>query len=82
MLSLTCTYAIRALTYLATQNPEETTMSSLISEQTNIPLAYLSKILLTMKDQGILESLKGPGGGFYFVKEPRNLYLEEIVSLF
>lgn len=82
MLSLTCTYAIRALTFLATQNPEETTLSSLISEKTGVPLAYLSKILLVMKEQGLLDSLKGPGGGFFFVIEPKDIPIETIVQLF
>ena len=82
MLSLTCEYAIRALTYLATQKQEETTLSSQISEKAHIPTAYLSKILLNLKDFGILNSLKGPGGGFFFVKDPAEIQLKEVVSIF
>jgi len=82
MLSLTCEYAIRALTFLATQNPESTTLSTQISKEANIPSAYLSKILLILKDHGILDSLKGPGGGFFFIVEPTELTLKEVVALF
>jgi len=82
MFSLTCEYAIRALTYIATQNQDETTMVANIAKETNIPNAYLSKILIQLKERGVLSSLKGPGGGFFFIRKPEDIHLKEIVTMF
>ncbi|PIE90732.1 MAG: transcriptional regulator [Acidobacteria bacterium] len=82
MFSLTCEYAIRALTYIATQNLEETTMVADIAKEANIPNAYLSKILMQLKERNILDSLKGPGGGFFFIKKPEDISLKDIVPIF
>lgn len=57
-------YALRALTYLASAGPGRVVMAKDIAADTGIPPHYLAKILQELARAGVLDSLKGPSGGF------------------
>ncbi len=85
MLSKRSKYAINALVYLARQhreNPERTTPVAEISEAQHIPAKFLEAILLDLKNNGILGSKKGRGGGYYLRKNPTEVNLAEIHRIF
>ena len=71
MLNKKTQYAIKALIFLAEQEQYNPILISDISTQKKIPLKFLENILLELKKEGILESKKGKGGG-YFLKIPAN----------
>jgi Rrf2 family protein len=71
MLNKKTQYAIKALIFLAEQEPYIPVLISDISSKKKIPLKFLENILLELKKEGILESKKGKGGG-YFLKIPAN----------
>ncbi|HKT11751.1 MAG TPA: Rrf2 family transcriptional regulator [Terriglobia bacterium] len=64
MLSRPCTYAVRALTYLAMQPPGKLTGSREIADHEEIPNSFLCKILLELRRKRLLRSYKGIGGGY------------------
>ena len=81
MLSKKTQYAFKALMYLAQQHGGEPVLIAEISQKQNIPLKFLENILLELKKQGILDSKKGKGGGYYLAKPPEKVFLAEVLRL-
>jgi Rrf2 family protein len=80
MLSSTCKYGIRAVTYIASKSKNNGKIGiKQISEDLNLPTPFLAKILQLLAKQKILSSSKGPHGGFSLLKDPRNITLLDIV---
>jgi Rrf2 family protein len=52
-----------------------------ISENKKIPLKFLESILLQLRKDGILESKKGKGGGYYLSMPPEKIPLARIIRL-
>jgi Rrf2 family transcriptional regulator, nitric oxide-sensitive transcriptional repressor len=71
MMSQTAEYALRAALFLAA-NPQEAFTTQQISAATKAPAAYLSKVLKSMVQSGIIQSQRGTGGGF-ILKKPADL---------
>lgn len=79
MFSQTVEYALRAVVYLA-GDPTTARASSQIAEVTRVPPAYLSKVLKSLSEAGVLHSQRGMGGGFTLVKKPSQLTIIEVVN--
>jgi len=75
MISSTATYALRAAAYLAHQ-PDRYVNRAEISDATAVPHEYLLKVLHQLDTAEIVQSRRGPGGG-YRLRRPAN----EITSL-
>ena len=73
MLSKKTKYGIKALVYLAKQTDRLPVQISVISQSENISQKFLETILLTLRKNGILGSKKGKGGGYYLLKEPKDI---------
>jgi Rrf2 family protein len=77
--SKTCEYAIRALTCLASR-PQGTYMTIKdIAREEGLPPYFLSKILQILARHKILDSAKGPTGGFALAHPKNEIFLREIV---
>ncbi len=81
MLSKKTQYAFKALMYLAQKRNDEPVLIAEISQQRNIPLKFLENILLELKKDGILDSKKGKGGGYYLAKAPEKIFLADVLRL-
>jgi Rrf2 family protein len=81
MLSKKTKYGLKALSYLAKQEPNVPTLISDISESENISKKFLESILLNLKKAGILASKKGKGGGYYLLKKPIDIKISTIIRL-
>jgi len=82
MLSNTCKYAIRAVLYLAINESESNKIGiKKISESLNMPSPFLGKILQVLAKHKILNSTKGPHGGFSLSKKADDISLLEIVKI-
>lgn len=82
MLSKKSKYAINALVHLAKAYNEGPISISHIAEAEHIPQKFLEAILLDLKNAGILNSKKGPGGGYYLLRAPEEVNLAQIVRIF
>jgi Rrf2 family protein len=82
MLSKKTKYAIHALSFLAKKDKSKPQLIVHISEETHTPRKFLEAILLELKKNGILGSKMGKGGGYYLMKEPRDVKLSTILRLF
>ena len=82
MLSVTSQYALRALAQLARQSGQKSMLGKELAEKAEIPPNYLAKILLSLKNAGMLGTARGSRGGYWLVREPESIRLIEIVKLF
>ncbi len=53
-----------------------------LSQQTGIPKNYLSKILLTLGNAGLIEAVRGNAGGYRLAAAPEEIPLVRVVELF
>lgn len=81
MLSKKTKYGIKALTYLAKQECNEPVQIATISKNENISLKFLESILLTLRKNGFLGSKKGKGGGYYLLKEPKDIPMTAVMRI-
>src|SRR5690242_16257816 len=82
MLSKRAKYAIKALLALADHGTDEPMRIADLARRENIPPKFLELILLGLKNQGILQSRKGKGGGYLLARDPAEIYLGQIVRMF
>jgi Rrf2 family iron-sulfur cluster assembly transcriptional regulator len=81
MLSSSCRYGIRAVLYIASRSKKNVKIGiKQISKDLNLPTPFLAKILQQLAKKKILNSLKGPHGGFSLLKDPQKITLLDIVK--
>lgn len=81
MLSFTCKTAIKAVIYLASKfESGENAGIKEIAEFIDASEHTIGKLLQTLVRQGIVNSVKGPAGGFYISKEQRKQPIINIVE--
>jgi len=81
MISKKTKYGLKALGYLAKQEPNKPIQISTIAESENISQKFLESILLTIRKAGFLGSKKGKGGGYYLLKEPKEIKIASIYRI-
>ena len=80
MLSLTCKTAIKAVIYLASKfESEEKSGIKEIAEYINASEHTVGKVLQTLVKEGVINSLKGPTGGFFITARQINQPIINIV---
>lgn len=82
MLSKKTKYALKALLALAEHGGDGHLRIEDIAREQRIPRKFLELILLQLRNQGLLESRKGKGGGYRLARDPRRIYLGQIVRMF
>ena len=82
MLSNTCKYAIRAVIYLAIKEKKDKKIGiKVISKELDLPSPFLGKILQNLKKNKLLNSTKGPNGGFSLARNADEISLLDIVRI-
>jgi len=82
MLSKTCEYALRAMIFIAQQSKDGTKVPIRdIAKGIDSPEHFIAKILQDLSRKGILQSTKGPNGGFFLDPEGRECSLATIVRV-
>jgi Rrf2 family transcriptional regulator, nitric oxide-sensitive transcriptional repressor len=79
MLSQTVEYALRAVVQLAYLAPEASTTAAL-AKVTQVPPAYLAKVLQSLVKAGIVSSQRGIGGGVSLAGDASSLTILDIVN--
>ncbi|HLO24571.1 MAG TPA: Rrf2 family transcriptional regulator [Geobacteraceae bacterium] len=75
-------YALKALAALAETRDRGALQIAELASSENIPKKFLEAILLTLRNQGVLASRKGPGGGYSLAVAPATLTIGRIVRAF
>jgi Rrf2 family protein len=80
MFSKTCEYAIRAVIFIAQKSEHGVKISKKeISRGINAPEHFIAKILQDLSRKGLVQSVKGPNGGFFLEEESKKNTLADIV---
>ena len=75
-----CEYGMQAILYLAAQAKGSLISSDEISKVLKIPREFISKILQSLRESGLIFSTKGKAGGFGLAKDPSRIKLIDVVA--
>jgi Rrf2 family iron-sulfur cluster assembly transcriptional regulator len=74
-------YALRAVLALAEASPNGKPVSiKFISEREDISAEFLEQIFFRLRRAGVIGSVRGPGGGFYFARSLDHISLMDILE--
>ncbi len=82
MLSSTSEYALRALTRLAQVPRGDAILGRDLAKLTGVPQQYLAKIMLALRNAGLVLATRGTGGGYMLLRPADAVHLIDVVSLF
>jgi len=74
-------YALRAVLALAQTSEQQKPVSiKSISEQEDISAEFLEQIFFKLRKAGVIRSVRGPGGGFFFARALDKITLLDIIE--
>lgn len=73
-------YIVRALVYLSKQDRDKYVMVKTISEYTDIPQPYLSKLFQDLAKTDWIQSKKGKNGGVKLIGDTSKITLYDLIS--
>jgi Rrf2 family protein len=79
-LSQATTYALHALAYLVRHEEGRPVASHVIARAQGIPEKYLLKLLNPLAESGVLQSLRGPNGGYRLARKSKDISLLEVIE--
>lgn len=74
-------YGVRAVFDIAYHSEGSRIQTDAISKRQKIPSRYLQQIFQKLKRAGILDSKRGPSGGYFLMKRPEEITIGEIVRI-
>jgi len=72
-------YAVMAMADLAKNNVKEPTSLAEISLRQGISIAYLEQLFLKLRKNNLVQSVRGPSGGYLLSKNPKEIKLLSII---
>lgn len=81
MLSHKAKYALKALTVLAYEYGQGPILISDIAVREAVPRKFLELILLELKNNGLLQSKKGKGGGYTLARPPETIHVGDVLRI-
>jgi len=79
-LSTKSTYGLRAMLNIALRSDMGSTSIMDISKNEGISVDYLEQLLNTLRRKGLIESIRGPKGGYILAKKPLQITVGDIVK--
>ena len=80
MLTSRAKYALRATLALAEQFPSEGwTSAAELAEMADVPKKFLEAILTQLRDEGLVESRRGPAGGHRLTANPATVTVADVI---
>ncbi len=73
-------YAVTAMLDLAIHHAEGPVTLAGISENQGISLSYLEQLFARLKKHGLVEGLRGPGGGYRLSRKPEDISVAEVIT--
>ena len=78
--SPTCGHALRALIYLAEKDDGRPVLIREIADAAGVPRQSLAKLLQSLRNQGLVRSTKGPGGGYRLARPAGEMGVAEVIE--
>ncbi|MBU2957489.1 Rrf2 family transcriptional regulator [Paracoccus sp. 1_MG-2023] len=73
-------YAIIALVDLAIASKDDLTSLAEISKRQDISQPYLEQLFVKLRRAGLVESVRGPGGGYRLARQPETIRVAEVLE--
>ncbi|MCF8062076.1 MAG: RrF2 family transcriptional regulator [Deltaproteobacteria bacterium] len=80
-LSIRGRYGMRLMLELALNYGQGPLSMSTISRRQDIPVKYLEQLIIPLKKQGLIESVRGPKGGHMLSRHPSEINVWQVVNL-
>lgn len=74
-------YTLRALYSLARKYGGAPVLISTLAQEESIPKKFLEQILLGLKYQGVVDSKRGKGGGYFLLSAPERITLGSVIRM-
>ena len=81
MLTHRAKYALKALIHLARHRDSGLVQAGAMAETEHIPLKFLEVILTQLRNQGVITSKVGKGGGHKLAKKPEDIDILTVVRI-
>ncbi len=75
-----CEYGLRAMVYLARQEPRTPVPLTEIVAQEGIPGPFLERILAQLRESGLVSTTRGVSGGYQLAREADSIAVGQIVT--
>ena len=79
MINTTAEYALRAVVFLAANDAQPISRADL-ADRAQIPVDYLVKVMRMLDEAGLVQSQRGPGGGYRFCGAADQVSVYDVVS--
>jgi Rrf2 family protein len=79
MLTAKGKYGLKALMHLASLAAGQTTQAADIAEANSIPKKFLDSILSDLRNAGIVQSKRGPGGGYMLARSASDIKVGQVI---
>ena len=73
-------YAMVALVDLATVGAGQMTSLAEISKRQDISLPYLEQLFVKLRRAGLVEAVRGPGGGYKLARSPDQIRISDVMQ--
>jgi Rrf2 family iron-sulfur cluster assembly transcriptional regulator len=73
-------YAMVALADLAMTRDEDLLSLAEISRRQDISLAYLEQLFVKLRRAGLVEAVRGPGGGYRLARSPSDIRISQVLE--
>ena len=73
-------YAMVALADLALAKPDDLVSLAEISKRQDISLPYLEQLFVKLRRAGLVEAVRGPGGGYRLARIPSEIRVSEVME--
>lgn len=73
-------YAVTAMLDISLHGEEKPVSLAEISERQDISLSYLEQLFSKLRKQGLVNSMRGPGGGYRLSRNPADIAVSEIIT--
>lgn len=73
-------FAVTAMLDLAIHEADKPVTLAGISERQNISLSYLEQLFSRLRRNGLVKSVRGPGGGYHIAKHHNEISVSQIIS--
>ena len=71
-------YGLRLMSYLACHHGEGPISVREIADDQGLPTKYLEQLCATLKSAGLIDSVRGAGGGYVLAKDPAEIKMWDI----
>ena len=72
-------YAVMAMADLAARDTDKPVPLAAIAKSQNISQEYLEQLFARLRRAGLVESVRGPGGGYRLADDPEDVFIIEII---